>query len=60
MTQRLERRRLRPDEDPAIVEQIQQSNDRVVTRNRIRLMRANTAMLEALSNEIRITREASA
>jgi hypothetical protein len=55
MTQRLERRRLRADEDPKIVEQIQQSNDRIVTRTRIKLQRSNARMLELLAQEIRIS-----
>jgi hypothetical protein len=44
------------NEDSAIVERLEQRNDRIVTRNRIRLMRANAAMLERLAQEIRITR----
>jgi hypothetical protein len=55
MTQRPERKRIRANEDSAIVERLEQRNDKIVTRTRIKLQRANAAMLERLAQEIRIT-----
>ena len=56
MTARPERKRIRANEDSAIVERLQERDNQIVTRNRMRLMRANATMLERLAQEIRIAR----
>jgi hypothetical protein len=58
MTQRPERKSFHADEDPQIMARLQQQSDSQITRTKIKLMHVNQRMLEALSNEIRITREA--
>jgi hypothetical protein len=60
MTERPERRRIRPDEDPAIVQRLQERSDTQITRNRLRLLRANARMLERLAMQVRITSETNA
>jgi hypothetical protein len=60
MTARPERKNFNADEDPAIMQRLQERSDQIVTRTKIKAMHTNQRMLEALSNEIRITKEAIA
>jgi hypothetical protein len=54
MTQRPERKRIRPDDDPAIAKRLAHSDDRIVRRKRIALKNTNTQMLDKLERECRL------
>jgi hypothetical protein len=54
MTERPERRRIRPDDDPAIAKSLAHSDDRIIRRKRIALKNASARMLAKLERECRL------